>query len=155
MVRRRSKWSWCVSDTASLISHSCSCRLLLVVAALLIIVALFNFSPNGPCQIALQLGDIVKITEQSEHWFRGTGDPHTRGALTDQGVIVSKEPKRGIFPRRYIGVFKYRDPVLKELQTTLSEWLRLLRSHYKVPLIPPRAPDSPSGSQVFRVFRAA
>lgn len=154
MVHCRSKWSWCVSDTTSVAVHPSSCCLFLVVAVLLIVVALFNFTPNGPCQIALQLGDIVKITEQSEHWFRGTGDPHSSSALTDQGIIVSKEPKRGIFPRRYIGVFKYRDPVLKELQTALSEWLRLLRSHYKVPLIH-RAHLSPAGSQVFRVFRAA
>lgn len=66
---------------------------------------------------------------------------------------MSKEPKRGIFPRRYIGVFKYRDPVLKELQTTLSEWLRLLRSHYKVPLIP-RAHLTPLQDRKFSEFSA-
>lgn len=33
--------------------------------------AMFNFNANGPCQISLQLGDVVKITEQSEKWFRG------------------------------------------------------------------------------------
>lgn len=54
------------------------------------------------------------------------------GTAHRSGIIVGKDVKKGIFPRRYIGLFQYRDPVLKEFQTTLSEWLRLMRSQYKV-----------------------
>lgn len=45
---------------------------------------------------------------------------------------MGKETRKGIFPRRHIGVFKYRDPHVKQIQATLWEWLSLMRSHYKV-----------------------
>jgi hypothetical protein len=56
----------------------------------------------------------------------------SRSIAHRSGISLGKEPKKGIFPRRFVGVFQYRDPTLKEFQGTLNEWLKLLRSHYKV-----------------------
>lgn len=47
-------------------------------------------------------------------------------------MTIGKETKKGIFPRSYIGLFQYRDPVLKTIHATLSEWLVFLRTYYKV-----------------------
>ena len=50
------------------------------------IIAIQRFEPQGKYQVRLQLGDKIKIQEQTEHWFKG---------------IVLATRKKGVFPKVY------------------------------------------------------
>ncbi|KAL8560337.1 hypothetical protein ACOMHN_006068 [Nucella lapillus] len=85
-------------------------------------VAVYNFTPNGPHQLQLDVGDTVHILEETNDWFRG--------------YFVKNKSQKGIFPRSYIQVKEAtvhisgsleaiksaESPLVQELTEVLREW---------------------------------
>ncbi len=79
---------------------------------------MYAFSPQGPHQIALNPGDLIRLEEEYSGWYRGTR---------------TSDKKRGIFPANFVHLRpKDSDPTVTELSQVLKEWQIFLKQLYQV-----------------------
>eukprot|EP01122_Echinamoeba_exundans_P009485 TRINITY_DN3375_c0_g1_i2.p1 TRINITY_DN3375_c0_g1~~TRINITY_DN3375_c0_g1_i2.p1 ORF type:complete len:2320 (+),score=535.82 TRINITY_DN3375_c0_g1_i2:71-7030(+) len=80
-------------------------------------VAVADFVPNGQHQIAVSLGDPLRIFEEYDsQWFRGTN-------------VTTKET--GIFPVNHVHLRPAdEDPVAREVSSVLKEWVALMKQYF-------------------------
>ncbi|GAM25576.1 hypothetical protein SAMD00019534_087510 [Acytostelium subglobosum LB1] len=87
--------------------------------------AIHTFTPNGEHQVAMKVGDSIKVDEMTNNWYKG--------------VVISAldgSQRRGIVPANYVIINKSSqqesfDVVTNELAQVIREWGLLLMNYYK------------------------
>ncbi|EFA76538.1 SH3 domain-containing protein [Heterostelium album PN500] len=85
--------------------------------------AIYSYSPSGENQVALRVGDSIKIEEKSSEWYRGV-----------VVSVIDGTQQRGIFPASYVVVRNTQhdfDVVTNELTQVIREWGMLLLTYFK------------------------
>ncbi len=87
-------------------------------------IAIYNFAGSTPHQLSFNVGELLRVEEETQGWYRGA-------VVTDQG-----ENKTGLFPANYVKL-KTESPVtadwaINEISQVLREWLILMKKQLKV-----------------------
>lgn len=82
--------------------------------------AIHNWDGRVKHGLAIDVGDVVEIFEESGAWFRGSCSRKTR--------------QTGIFPKSYIHLkdMSKEDPVVSECSEVLREWLEIWKRLFVV-----------------------
>eukprot|EP01133_Synstelium_polycarpum_P010994 gene10994-12806_t len=84
--------------------------------------------------IALKVGDQIRVEEETDQWYRGVVlDNNSSGSNGAASATGAAHPTRGIFPANYVLIKNTQDfdVVTNEMTQVIREWGQLLISYYR------------------------